>query len=240
MVLQACAGSVGYSALLISGLVLTSASDASVLIGTLPVAAALISIFVLRETPDRRLLLAIALATIGVLAVSWPRESVGSGALVGNVLILGAVLCEGLFALLNKRLSRPIAPLMLSTIIAIISFFAASFAALAFETPFVVMPTGTVIAALTYYAVVPTVLGFVLWYSGAARVSGSEASLFIAVAPVSAIAMAGFVLGEPLAFSHLAGILCVLLAIASATWRPTVTQGCESSSRPDSSSEQRS
>jgi drug/metabolite transporter (DMT)-like permease len=49
---------------------------------------------------------------------------------------------------------------------------------------------------LAYYAVVPTVLGFVLWYAGAARVAASEAALFTAVLPVSALLFAAVVLQE--------------------------------------------
>src|SRR5687768_16289851 len=47
--IQAGLGSVGYSVLLIMGLSLTHASDASVIAGTLPAVAALLSFVVLRE-----------------------------------------------------------------------------------------------------------------------------------------------------------------------------------------------
>ena len=48
LVLQAGAGSVGYSALLIAGMQLTTAADAGVIIGTLPVVSAVVAIVVLR------------------------------------------------------------------------------------------------------------------------------------------------------------------------------------------------
>jgi len=62
LVIQAAAGSFGYTTLLISGLSMTSAANAGVIIGTLPVVSAGISILLLRERPDRFLLLAIGLA----------------------------------------------------------------------------------------------------------------------------------------------------------------------------------
>jgi drug/metabolite transporter (DMT)-like permease len=220
LVLQALAGSVGYSTLLIFGLTMTSASDASVIVGTLPTVVALVAIIVLREMPGLRLIMAITLATAGVLAVSWQHGSTSNGSLLGNVLIVCAVVCEGFFALLNKRLSTPIAPLLLSTIIADISIVAATSAAFAFESPLAAMPSGRTLSILAYYAVVPTVLGFILWYSGSARVTGSEASLFTAVAPVSAVLMAGTLLGEPITGSHVVGIICVLLAVAAVTLAP--------------------
>jgi drug/metabolite transporter (DMT)-like permease len=62
---------------------------------------------------------------------------------------------------------------------------------------------------------VPTVGGFILWYQGAARVSGAEASLFTAVAPVSAVLLAALVLGETVTTNQIAGIGCVLAAVIS-------------------------
>jgi MFS family permease len=46
------------------------------------------------------------------------------------------------------------------------------------------------VSAITYYALVPTVLGYLCWYAGSARTSGTEAALFTAVAPVSAVLFA--------------------------------------------------
>ena len=53
-----------------------------------------------------------------------------------------------------------------------------------------------------------------LWYAGAERVSGSEASLFTAVAPVSAVIFAFILLGEPVSLNQVIGIGAVLAAVA--------------------------
>ncbi|WP_205677487.1 EamA family transporter [Aquitalea denitrificans] len=66
---------------------------------------------------------------------------------------------------------------------------------------------------LVYYAVVPTVVGFVLWYAGAARVAAGEAALFTAVLPVSALLFAAGVLQEDIRRSQLLGMACVLSAL---------------------------
>lgn len=220
LVVQAGAGSVGYTTLLITGLTMTSAADAGVIIGTLPVVASLIAILVLREKPNLRLLAAVALATTGVLVVSWPGGDAGSSSALGNALILGAVLCEGLFILLNKRLATPIAPLMQSTLMTGLGLVVAAVPTLAFEQPFALAPDRTALIATAYYAAIPTVAGFLLWYAGAARVSGSEASLFTAVAPVSAVLMAAVVLGEPVTPAHAAGTACVLVAVIGVALTP--------------------
>ncbi|MGO7258984.1 EamA family transporter, partial [Rhizobium brockwellii] len=73
--------------------------------------------------------------------------------------------------------------------------------------------SGSAVAAVVYYALVPTVGGFLLWYAGAERVSGTEAALFTAVAPVSAVMLAFIILGESVGLHQLAGIACVLAAV---------------------------
>ncbi|EJB07480.1 putative permease [Rhizobium leguminosarum bv. trifolii WSM597] len=211
LAVQAGAGSVGYTTLLISGLRLTSAADAGVVIGTLPVVSAGISILLLRERPGRALLLAVALATVGVLSIAVTPGTAG-GSLVGNLLIFCAVVCEGLFILLNKRLKADIPPLAQSTLMAGIGFVVAVIPAV-FEAPFARDMPASAVIAVVYYALVPTVGGFLLWYAGAARVSGTEAALFTAVAPVSAVMLAFLILGEPIGLNQIVGIFCVLAAV---------------------------
>ncbi|WEA58807.1 DMT family transporter [Rhizobium sp. BJ04] len=211
LIIQAGAGSVGYTTLLISGLSLTSAADAGVIIGTLPVVSAAISILLLGERPQRGLLFAVALATAGVLSIAFSPEAAG-GSLSGNALIFLAVVCEGLFILLNKRLKTEIAPLAQSTLMTGIGFLVADIPAI-FEAPFSHGISGSAVAAVVYYALVPTVGGFLLWYAGAERVSGTEAALFTALAPVSAVMLAFTILGEPVELNQIAGIACVLAAV---------------------------
>lgn len=210
--LQAGAGSVGYTTLLISGLRYTSAADAAVVIGTLPIVSAAVAILVLRERPHRFLLLAIALAAAGVLAIS-ARPGTGTGdAPIGNALVFGAVICEALFILLNKRLRIEIAPLALSTVMTGFGLMVAFPPAL-LELPGIGGSMPDALTAVAFYALVPTVGGFLLWYAGAARVSGAEASLFTALAPVSAMAFAAILLGEAVTPRQIAGVASVLLAV---------------------------
>ncbi|WP_104662596.1 DMT family transporter [Ensifer adhaerens] len=216
LIAQAGAGSVGYTTLLIAGLSLTSATDAGVLIGTLPVVSAAIAILLLGERPDRRVLAAIALAAVGVLTIVFKPGDGGAHSPLGVALIFGAVVCEGLFILLNKRLKAEISPLALSTLMAGLGFVVALVPALV-ETPSTAQFDRSAIAAVLYYALIPTVAGFVLWYAGAARVTGTEASVFTALAPVSAVAFAFLLLGEPVGVHQLLGIGCVLAAVLGLT-----------------------
>ena len=216
LIAQAGAGSVGYTTLLIAGLSRTAATDAGVVIGTLPIVSAAIAILLLGERPDRRMIVAIALAAAGVLAIVFKPGDSAAHSPLGIALIFGAVICEGLFILLNKRVKAAISPLALSTLMAGLGFAVALIPAL-FEAPSTAKIDESAIVAVLYYALIPTVAGFVLWYAGSARVSGTEASVFTALAPVSAVLFAFLLLGEPVGTHQLLGIGCVLAAVLGLT-----------------------
>ncbi|WP_035373784.1 DMT family transporter [Pseudoduganella violaceinigra] len=224
LVLQACAGSVGYTVLLISGMSFTSAATAGVLVGTLPIVSAGFAVLALGERPTVRLLAAVALAALGVLAASGfstvELQAPATKHLLGAALVLAAVACEALFILLNKRLRAPMEALPLSTLMCALGFVFASAASLFLEHPWQISMDVRALEAVLYYALVPTVLGFVLWYAGAARVSGMEAALFTALAPVSATLLANTILHEAITPRQLAGMACVLAAVGSLAWQP--------------------
>jgi drug/metabolite transporter (DMT)-like permease len=212
LALQALAGSVGYAVLLLAGMRLASAADAGVIAGSLPAVAALVAMLVLRERPGRRALAAIALATAGVAAVD-AGAGTGAHSLAGNALVLAAVACEALFLLLNKRLRRPPAPLAQSTLMCGLGLAFTLLPALreaAWRRP----PDAAALLGVLYYAFVPTVGGYLLWYAGAARATAARAALYTGVLPVSAVLLAALVLGEPVGPRQLLGLGCVLAAIA--------------------------
>lgn len=214
LILQATAGSVLYTALLILGLNYTSAANAGVIIGTLPVVSASIAIVILGERPRPAVLFAIALAAAGVFAIAFQPGAAGASSLFGTTLIFAAILCEGLFILLNKRLRVPVDPLAQSALMAGLGLMVA-LAPAVLETPWTAPMTASSLWAVVYYALVPTVGGYLLWYAGLARVAGSEAALFTAMAPVSAVLLAFLILGEMVSLYQLIGIGAVLLAVIS-------------------------
>jgi len=219
LALQALCGSVGYAVLLVAGLRTTSAADAGVIAGCLPAIGALVGAVVLRERIGRRLLAAIALACVGVAAVvAAPGGGKAPHDLAGDALVLAAVGCEALFLLLNKRLRVPVAPLAQATLMCGLGL-AMSLVPALFEHAWARPADGPALLAVVYYALVPTVGGYLLWYAGAARVSAAVASLYTAVLPVSALVFAALVLHEAIGAGQIVGAACVLGAIAVARRR---------------------
>jgi drug/metabolite transporter (DMT)-like permease len=226
LIAQAGAGSVGYTVFLISGMKLASAADAVVIAGTLPAVSALVAMLALGERPAPSLIGAIVLATLGVLVCTVHIDELpaprAASSLTGNALVFAAIVCETLFILLNRKLHTPVAALPLSALMSGLGFAVAIVPA-SFEQAWRLPFDADALAGVVYYALVPTVGGFVLWYAGAARITGAEAGLMTALVPVSAVAMAALLLHESVSGAQLAGVACVLGAVLLATvghmWR---------------------
>lgn len=216
VIVQAASGSVGYTVLLLAGMRHTSATDAGVIAGCLPAVAALISVVALRERPGMFTLAAVGLATAGVLActVGAPAADGGTAATIaGDLLVLAAVLCEGVFILLNKRLNVSMSALQTSTLMAGIGL-ALSLVPALFERPWALAFDAPALGCVVYYALVPTVGGFLLWFAGSARIEGAQASALTALVPVSAAVLAALWLHETMMPVQWAGLACVLGAVA--------------------------
>jgi drug/metabolite transporter (DMT)-like permease len=219
LVVQSASGSVGYTVLLLSGMRLASAADAGVIAGTLPAVAALVAVIALRERPGVMTIAAIVLASAGVLlcttggadATTLARGDTPSRWL-GSACVLSAVVCEALFILLNKRLRTPVSPLQLSTLMTGIGL-ALSIVPALIERPWTAAFDRTAMAGVVYYALVPTVIGFFLWFAGASRITGAHASALTAFVPLSAAVFAAAILHERIGAAHWWAMACVLSAV---------------------------
>lgn len=223
LLLQAASGSVGYTVLLIAGTSMASAADAGVVAGTLPAMAALFAILILGERPGLLALMGIALATVGVLLLS-----VGGGLehgvqlphrTLGIALVAAAVACEVIFILGQRRLRTPIEPLAMATLMSagglLLSLPAAGVAwAMGASRGIVDAPNmWAAVAAIAWYAWVPTVIGFWLWYAGARRATATQAAASTAWLPLVAVTGAAAVLGERLTLSQLTALALVLAGV---------------------------
>jgi len=217
LLLQAAAGSVGYTVLLIEGVNRAGAADAGIVAGTLPAVAALFSAAILGERPGWQLAAAVLLATAGVMAVAMAPTDAAAGPQrsIGLLLVVGAVACEAVFILANKRLRRPLPALPMSTLMCALGFvMSLPAAALAWRPGG--LPGAAAWAGIAWYAWVPTVGGFLLWYAGAARTSGVRAALATAWLPVSALLLSAVLFGDPVGPWQWAGLALVVAAVVLA------------------------
>jgi drug/metabolite transporter (DMT)-like permease len=109
-----------FSVCMLTGIAMTTATAAGVILATLPAVVALLSRLFLREHLAPRTLLAIALAVGGIVLLQFAKASDAVGArqaLLGNLLMFGAVVCEASYVILGKRLAATRTPLRVSALI---------------------------------------------------------------------------------------------------------------------------
>ncbi len=219
LVIQAAAGSVAYTVLLIMGLSFTSGANAGVIVGTLPVIMGLMAITVFGERPTWQLMVAIFAAGLGVLLVTMGTDN-GDGHhdsmrnFIGIGVIFLAVVGEALFLLLNKKITTPIPALTLSTLMSSFGFLLAiGPAGIEFASGAYGHISREAFFGVIYYALVPTIIGFLLWYGGSARSHSGEAALATAFMPVSALIFVSVFLHEPVSLQQTAGCFFVIIAI---------------------------
>ncbi|MBI4172343.1 MAG: DMT family transporter [Actinobacteria bacterium] len=218
LALQAFTGIFVFTTLLLFGLTLTSAAAGGIVTSTTPAVAGALSVLLLGERLTRARAGGIALAVLGVLAITLGVPGTpgadGSSPVLGNLLVFGAVVGEALFIVCGKVAAARVAPLTAATTISVLGLLMflpfAAWEAARFDFAGV---TAADWAALAYYGLVVTVLAFVLWARGLAIVPASTAAAFTAVLPVSAVLLAYALLDEPFQWAHLAGGACVIAGI---------------------------
>lgn len=213
---QSLCGSFFFTVFLLYGLTYTGPASAGIITSTTPACMGIIAWLVLRDRPSLRATLGIGLSVLGVLVINLVEGGGVSGVnpLLGNLMVLGAVIFESVFLLLRKTVPEPLSPLAASTIISLFGllWFLPMGIADAFATDFTsISPIGW--ATVVYYGAFVTVLAYFFWFAGVVRVSASIAGVFTAVMPVSALILSAVVLDEPLGAAQLAGCACVLSGI---------------------------
>jgi drug/metabolite transporter (DMT)-like permease len=227
--LQAFTGVFLFTVLLLYGLKLTGAASAGIITSTTPAVVGLISFVFLREHLSLNKGAGIALTVLGIAAVNMvgiePGADGGAVSLLGNLLVFGAVIGEALFTIFRKVTSREVSFLTTATLMSVLGFFMflpfAVYEAIGFD--FSAVSAGEW-GYILYYGIVVTVVAYILWFRGVADVPASTAAVFTGVMPVSSVLLSYVVLGEPFSWTHVAGVLCVLVGIGFIAGTPVTTR----------------
>jgi drug/metabolite transporter (DMT)-like permease len=221
--LQAFFGTFLFTLLMLSGVHRTTAVAAGVITSTIPAVVALLAWLLLKERPGPRAVVAIGLAIIGVIVVTFARESneTGTGSLVGNLMVLGAVICESTYVILSRRLTQTLSPIDICAythgfgLLLMLPFGIASLS----EFHFAAVPTQTWLLVI-WYALSASIFSFWLWMKGIRHVPGQLAGVFTAVLPVAAATYGIVFLGERPTTAHGVALACVVAGVAIASMRP--------------------
>ena len=238
-----------FSICMLSGVALTSALSAGVVMAGIPAAVALLSRWWLGERISRRTTLGIICVALGIVVLAWARvpQAVLAGgspaaaavpaapaataglaawlgpwtALAGHALLLCAVVCEAAYVVIGKRLTGNVSPRRISALI--------NLWGLALVTPLGLWQAwqfdfasvnAPIWGLLLLYALAASVATVWLWMRGLAQVPAPQAGVFTVLLPLAAAAVGVLFLGEPVGAGHVFALAMALLGLLLATWPP--------------------
>ncbi|XQM34534.1 EamA domain-containing protein [Cupriavidus sp. H19C3] len=222
--LMAFFGTFGFTLLMLGGVRLTSAMAAGVITSTIPATVAILSWLLLREHLSRRTVASVLLAVAGIAVLNVARGGEGTGgsgdhAFAGNLMILGAVVCESIYVILSRRLSQTLAAIEICAYTHLIGGLLMLPLGIA---PLLTFDAGSVSPhvwlQLVWYALSASIFSFWLWMKGIRHVPAQLAGVFTSVLPVAAAAYGIAFLGERPGWAHGVALACVLAGIALASW----------------------
>ncbi|PRH39989.1 EamA family transporter [Burkholderia vietnamiensis] len=224
--LQAFFGTFMFTLLMLNGVQRTSAVAAGVITSTIPAIVALFAWLILREKPNGRALVSIALAIAGVVTINLANGNSGNagsasaGSLTGNLLMLGAVCCESIYVILSRQLTQTLAPIDICAYTHLFGLFLMLplGAGALWHFDYASVPAGTW-GLVVWYGLSASIFSFWLWMKGIRHVPGSLAGVFSAVLPVAAAAYGIAFLGERPTLAHGVALACVVTGIVLASLR---------------------
>jgi len=216
---QALFGTAIYNAGLLAGLRLTTALEGGLVLATLPAVVAIGGAVFLRERLPARQWMAVALAALGMAAITVARLGVeAGGSALGNALVFLGVLGEAAYVLLAKRIAGRVRVVTASlwmqvfSALVLLPFAAPGFGSIA------ALADPWLLGLLLFHALTASVICLLLWYEGLKRVPAGLAGVFTAFLPASAAVVAVTLLGEAFGLNHAAGFLLMLGSVLLATW----------------------
>jgi drug/metabolite transporter (DMT)-like permease len=221
--LESFLGNFLFSLCMLFGVSLTSAVSAGVIMAAIPATVALLSWAFLRERISGRTWAAIACAALGIglLGLAQPHASgneAGELAWLGNLLVLGAVVCEASYAVIGKALTGVLGPKRITALINVWGFLLVTpfglYTALSFD--FASVAAGHWLL-LVFYALAASIWTVWLWMTGLKVVPAAQAGVFTAMLPVSAALVGVLVLGERLSLVQVIAFASALVGVVLAT-----------------------
>lgn len=196
------------------GLAKASATDAGLISGSVPAVTAALSAIVLRERLGPLRVLGIGGSVAGVAVMVLGSSSAGGGSLEGDLLLLGAPFAWAAYTLLNKRTGGIVSEtLLLVTTMGFGVIFLLPPAALEVGTAgFGPVSTAGWLSVL-FLGLGGSAASFFCWNAALRRLDAAEASTYINLVPLVAVASAALMLGERMTFPQIAGGALVILGV---------------------------
>jgi drug/metabolite transporter (DMT)-like permease len=203
-----------------AGLQYLEASQAALLLATLPLWTLLLARSVARERLLPRQVGGVALSIAGVAIVMADR-GLGRMSLTGDLLLATTALCGAVYNVLAKRVLAKYDGVT-------VTFYAMLFGSLLLAPALVGKPLGALssqtLAMVVFLGVFGGALAFTLWTVALRRLSPTEVAVYINLNPLAASLLAAVALGERLTPAFAIGFLAVASGVLVVNWRPAAVR----------------
>lgn len=198
---------------------LSTAANGALITSGAPAFIAIFAYWLLRESLTPARIVALALATIGVVIVVFDPQDIRLGADVmwGNIGLFGAAVTWGLYSVLVKRAATQGIPTLSITVMAPAGglFVAIPLAmwelTLAGERVGAITPG--IVAGVLFLGIVCTALAVYLWNKAFELLDATVASLLFLAQPIVGAVLSAWLLAEPLGVQFFLGGALVLLGV---------------------------
>jgi len=229
--LESFLGNFLFTICMIYGVSLTDAVSAGVTMAAIPAAVALMGWAFLGERVAPRTWMAVLCAVIGIALFSLSKpehaahmepalgaKNTANHALWGQMLLLGAVICEAAYTVIGKKLTGSLGPKRITSLINLWGFVLTTPFGLylALDFPFASVGWGTWLLLL-FYALAACMWTVWLWMTGLKAVPAAQGGVFSVMLPVSAALVGVLFLGEVLTGLQLVAFVIALASVLLAT-----------------------
>ena len=217
LVILGVTGIFAYNIFFFKGMKIVEAGRAALIVATCPVFITAFSAVFLKErlTFLKIAGIFISLAGAAIVITRGDLTQIAGGSFgVGEIYILGCVMCWVVYSLVGKQVMKELSPLTAvaysSVVGTVLLFFPAVYNGL-FEK--IAGASFVEWVCVGYLAVFGTVVGFVWYYEGVREIGAVRAGLFINLVPVSGVALGFLILNEPVSFSLAVGGALVITGV---------------------------
>lgn len=212
-------GIAGFNVLFFYGMQMTSAVNGALIMALNPLLTALLAYLLKVHRPDTRQLVAFPIGAAGVAVVV-----LGGGAQLriddGDLLMLAGNLCWAFYnVMVGKMLPRDVGGLANTTGVMVAGAMALTLVALLAGAP-VATPGSDALGSLLLMSLGGSVLAYLFWNAGIARLGAARTALFLNLVPVSSMVISAFE-GRPPTWAQLAGGAVVIAAVSFASLTPS-------------------
>lgn len=216
LILASLTGMVGYHLLFFTSLKYTTAANASLIGATNPIISTILASIFVGEKLEKRKLGFILLAFFGVfmILIDWNIDALKTLAFnIGDIYMLIAVLCFGVYMIIIKKYKTTCSTLVFSTYMFVLCclFILPIIIYQGFQSIRTITSEGWI--SIIYMSIFPTVIGYMIQQKSIKEIGVVKTSLFINLVPVSSMILAALIIKENITLTQLFSGVIIIFAV---------------------------